>query len=188
MVKLFKLRNIITLILLIISFVTILNLVKMKTQHNKLIQTNRKLQIQNTNLLPYKLQIDSIRVIEQNIKKLKPTFKNSRRLSQAVYLYSDQYKIDPNILISIARIESNFEQHIISHTNCVEYFQLNANVHKLNQEYKYDQFYQTDKACQIFSYFRKIAKYDTSKSLNLYNGSQYNNYSKLVMKYYCMLT
>lgn len=188
MVKFFKFRNIITIILVILLLIITTTLIDISRQYNKLKAYNNQLVIQNKNLIPYKLQIDSIRVIEQNILKLKPTAKNAKRLSQAIYIYSDEYNINPNVLISIARIQSNFQQYVISNSNCIGYFQLNANVHKLNYEYIYDQFYQTNKACWIFSQFRKIAHNDLIKSLNLYNGSLNNNYGSLVMRYYSSLT
>jgi len=70
-----------------------------------------------------------------------------QQLAKAVYTYGKQYSIDPLILLSIIKIESNFRKTVTGYGNCYGYFQINLNVHKVSKNFKNDVNEQTKKAC-----------------------------------------
>jgi len=90
------------------------------------------------------------------------------KLSKAILKYSKQYNISSDILISIAYIESKVNKYA-RNKNCIGIFQLNSGVHKLDPNLKYDEDYQTMKACEILSWFINRYK-NITLALNGYNG------------------
>lgn len=144
---------------------------------------------------------DSIKVIEyrtpeeQQIQKLYKlitqvspiTNENQRKqLAQAVYTYGTQYSIDPLILLSIAKIQSNFRKTVMGYGNCYGYFQINLNVHRVSSTFRNSTNEQTEKACQIFSYCRRVRGTNLTTILNAYNGnaSSKNKYAGKVLQVY----
>lgn len=132
---------------------------------------------------------------EQQIQKLYKlitqvspiTNENQRKqLAQAVYTYGAQYSIDPLILLSIAKIQSNFRKTVMGYGNCYGYFQINLNVHRVSSTFRNSTNEQTEKACQVFSYCRSIYGQNLNNVLNSYNGyvSQKNNYAIKVLQFY----
>lgn len=144
---------------------------------------------------------DSIKVIEyrtpeeQQIQKLYKlitqvspiTNENQRKqLAQAVYTYGIQYSIDPLILLAIAKIQSNFRKTVMGYGNCYGYFQINLNVHRVSSTFRNSTNEQTEKACQIFSYCRRVHGTNLTATLNAYNGnaSSKNKYAGKVLQVY----
>ena len=109
-----------------------------------------------------------------------------QQLAKAVYTYGKQYSIDPLILLSIIKIESNFRKTVTGYGNCYGYFQINLNVHKVSKNFKNDVNEQTKKACQIFSYYYKLYNGNLNKTLNGYNGnaSSKNKYAEKILRVY----
>lgn len=144
---------------------------------------------------------DSIKVIEyrtpeeQQIQKLYKlitqvspiTNENQRKqLAQAVYTYGAQYSIDPLILLAIAKTQSNFRKTVMGYGNCYGYFQINLNVHRVSSTFRNSTNEQTEKACQIFSYCRRVRGTNLTTTLNAYNGnaSSKNKYAGKVLQVY----
>ena len=109
-----------------------------------------------------------------------------QQLAKAVYTYGKQYSIDPLILLSIAKKQSNFRKTVTGYGNCYGYFQINLNVHKVSKNFKNDVNEQTKKACQIFSYYYKLYNGNLNKTLNGYNGnaSSKNKYAEKILRVY----
>lgn len=109
-----------------------------------------------------------------------------QQLAKAVYTYGKQYSIDPLLLLSIIKIESNFRKTVTGYGNCYGYFQINLNVHKVSKNFKNDVNEQTKKACQIFSYYYKLYNGNLNKTLNGYNGnaSSKNKYAEKILRVY----
>lgn len=144
---------------------------------------------------------DSIKVIEyrtpeelqiQNLYKLITQVSSisneteRRELAQAVYTYGIQYSIDPLILLAIAKTQSNFRKTVMGYGNCYGYFQINLNVHRVSSTFRNSTNEQTEKACQIFSYCRRVRGTNLTTTLNAYNGnvSSKNKYAGKVLQVY----
>lgn len=100
------------------------------------------------------------------------------KLSKSLYKYSKQFNIDSNILIGMAYSESRINKYATSGSKfkCIGIFQLNETVHNLDNSLKYDEDYQTLKACEILSYTMNKHKGNITLALNAYNGwASYNN-------------
>ncbi len=109
-----------------------------------------------------------------------------RELAQAVYTYGTQYSIDPLILLAIAKTQSNFRKTVMGYGNCYGYFQINLNVHRVSSTFRNSTNEQTKKACQVFSYFRRVRGDNLTTILNSYNGnaSSKNKYAGKVLQVY----
>ena len=109
-----------------------------------------------------------------------------RELAQAVYTYGTQYSIDPLILLAIAKTQSNFRKTVMGYGNCYGYFQINLNVHRVLSTFRNSTNEQTEKACQIFSYCRRVRGTNLTTTLNAYNGnaSSKNKYAGKVLQVY----
>lgn len=123
-------------------------------------------------------QLEEEQLIYTKITSLKyVNFKQQtdiNKLSKAILKYSKQYDISPDILIGIAYVESKMNKYA-RNKNCIGIFQLNESVHKLDPNLKYDEDYQTMKACEILSWFINRYK-NITLALNGYNGwANYNN-------------
>jgi len=94
------------------------------------------------------------------------------KLSTSILKYSKQFNIDYKVLIGIAYVESRMNKYVSSGNKykCIGIFQLNETVHKLDSNLKYDEDYQTLKACEILTYTIKMYKGNIQSALNGYNG------------------
>lgn len=137
--------------------------------------------------------IDTLETIMMGLENSNDTnTTNIRKLADAIIKYGNQYDINIYILISIAYTESRINKYARSGVgpSCVGIFQLNERAHRLDENLKYDEYYQTDKACQIYSYYRQIYGNNINKILNGYNGnaSLNNPYANKVMRIYRSIT
>ena len=134
---------------------------------------------------PEEIQIDKLYNLITKVSPIKDELER-KQLASAVYTYGTQYSIDPLLLLAIARVESNFRKTIVGYGNCVGYFQINLNVHKVSKNFKNDVNEQAKKACEILSYCKKISKNNQLKTLNRYNGNSGTNnpYANKIIKYY----
>ncbi len=135
--------------------------------------------------IPEELQIQKLYKLITQVSPISD--ENERReLATAIYTYGKQYSIDPLLLLSIIKIESNFRKTVTGYGNCYGYFQINLNVHKVSKNFKNDVNEQTKKACQIFSYYYKLYNGNLNKTLNGYNGnaSSKNKYAEKILRVY----
>lgn len=134
---------------------------------------------------PQEIQIDRLYSIITDISTIDDKHERNQ-LACAIYTYGTQYSIDPLLLLAIARVESNFKKTVVGYGNCVGYFQINLNVHRVSKNFKNDTMEQTKKACQVIIYCRSIYGQNLNNVLNSYNGhvSQKNNYTIKVLQFY----
>jgi hypothetical protein len=112
--------------------------------------------------------------------------KEKEHLSSAVCEYGEQYDIDPLLLLAIARVESTFRKRVVGSFNCIGYYQINLNVHKVSDNFANNTFEQTKMACKVYDYYRKMYPNNRKLALNGYNGyaSLSNPYATKVLKHY----
>ena len=134
---------------------------------------------------PEELQIQKLYKLITQVSPI--TNENQRKqLAQAVYTYGTQYSIDPLILLAIAKTQSNFRKTVMGYGNCYGYFQINLNVHRVSSTFRNSTNEQTERACQVFSYFRRVRGDNLTTILNSYNGnaSSKNKYAGKVLQVY----
>lgn len=134
---------------------------------------------------PEELQIQHLYTLITQVSSIS-TETERRELAQAVYTYGTQYSIDPLILLAIAKTQSNFRKTVMGYGNCYGYFQINLNVHRVSSTFRTSTNEQTEKACQIFSYCRRVRGTNLTTTLNAYNGnaSSKNKYAGKVLQVY----
>ena len=134
---------------------------------------------------PEELQIQNLYKLITQVSSIS-TETERRELAQAVYTYGTQYSIDPLILLAIAKTQSNFRKTVMGYGNCYGYFQINLNVHKVSSTFRNSTNEQTERACQVFSYFRRVRGDNLTTILNSYNGnaSSKNKYAGKVLQVY----
>lgn len=134
---------------------------------------------------PEEIQIQNLYTLITQVSSIS-TETERRELAQAVYTYGIQYSIDPLILLAIAKTQSNFRKTVMGYGNCYGYFQINLNVHRVSSTFRNSTNEQTEKACQIFSYCRRVRGTNLTTTLNAYNGnaSSKNKYAGKVLQVY----
>lgn len=134
---------------------------------------------------PEELQIQHLYTLITQVSSIS-TETERRELAQAVYTYGTQYSIDPLILLAIAKTQSNFRKTVMGYGNCYGYFQINLNVHRVSSTFRNSTNEQTERACQIFSYCRRVRGTNLTTILNAYNGnaSSKNKYAGKVLQVY----
>ena len=178
-------------ILLIITGINIIyfNIISMKKKsNNNLIETIYKLQNKidslEANVKYFEETISEINTITRKISGLNYNIPDNhlQHLSYAIWLYSNKFNLDENLLISIANYESKFYKYSRSNKGCLGYFQLNPKAHKLDMNKIYDEYYQTEMACRILLYKCRFYK-NIRNVLNAYNGwvNRKNTYADEVL-------
>ena len=134
---------------------------------------------------PEEIQIQNLYTLITQVSSIS-TETERRELAQAVYTYGTQYSIDPLILLAIAKTQSNFRKTVTGYGNCYGYFQINLNAHRVSSTFRNSTNEQTEKACQVFSYCRRVRGDNLTTILNTYNGnaSSKNKYAGKVLQVY----
>lgn len=134
---------------------------------------------------PEEIQIQNLYTLITQVSSIS-TETERRELAQAVYTYGTQCSIDPLILLAIAKTQSNFRKTVMGYGNCYGYFQINLNVHRVSSTFRNSTNEQTERACQIFSYCRRVRGTNLTTTLNAYNGnaSSKNKYAGKVLQVY----
>ena len=129
-------------------------------------------------------QVDYYAHLIEDVSPIKDA-QEVKDLAQAIHHCGIEYNVDPLILLAIIRTQSNFRKKIVGPGNCVGYYQINLNVHKVSRNFLDDTHQQTKKATQIYVWFRGRHKGNRLKALNAYNGRVLNNsYCNKVLSHY----
>lgn len=164
-----------------IIFLFVLNQIlinRHKKTKNKLININEKYE-------NGRYENEKISRIRDKISKLININEKNKteilNLSYAIYFYSQKYdQISKELLISLIYQESTFNKYAISYVNsnkgCVGYGQINEDWHQMNQDLKYDPFYNLGWMTKIYLKYYKKYNGNEILALNKYNGwGDYNN-------------
>jgi len=179
------------LILLIIISLNIIYINRIRLEnksYKNLSETIHKIQNKldslETHIKNYEETISKINTITKKISSLNYNIPENhlQHLSYAIWLYSNEFNLDENLLISIVKHESEFYKYAKSNKGCLGYFQLNPEAHNLDMNQIYDEYYQTEMACRILLYKFRFYK-NIQNALNAYNGwvNRKNNYADEVL-------
>ncbi|MEN8152682.1 MAG: lytic transglycosylase domain-containing protein [Acidobacteriota bacterium] len=131
------------------------------------LETDRK-ELKKVELLKYK---------EMLMNKKHPIFS---KIMDVVFKKSKEYKIDPNIIMGLIQVESNFKPYAVSNRGAYGLMQVNYSVWKkelnINTEKIFDIEYNIDLGIRILRMYIDESKGDILRALHLYNnGYLYNN-------------
>jgi soluble lytic murein transglycosylase-like protein len=112
------------------------------------------------------------------VKKKYPVFS---KIVDVVYNKSKDYGFNPNLILSLIQIESNFRPQAVSSKGAYGLMQVNYSVWKkeldIDSGQIFDIEYNIDLGLRILKHYYKEANGDLLKTLHLYNnGYRYNNH------------
>jgi len=151
------------------------NHLRAQALHARLIKTEKELAslrsvAQGTELLRYR---DSV------FRKREPEFSN---IVEVVFNKSRQYGVDPDLVISMIQVESDFRPDAVSNAGAYGLMQINYAVWKdelaINSKRLFDITYNIDLGVRILKHYLQVARGDVMRALHLYNnGYLFNNES-----------
>ena len=190
MKKIYNLRggrhfHLILFILLLMVITTYGSFLSSSTSDNSTLKFPQQIESTVETYTPQQIEVNRLYTLITKITSV-PDSLDRYQLANAVYTYGAQFSIEPTILLAIARVESNFHKKIIGYGNCVGYWQINLNVHRVSSNFLNDTNQQCEKACEVFVYYRNIFNNPLQKILNGYNGNSSNSnpYGNKVLNYY----
>ena len=113
--------------------------------------------------------------MSDRLKKNKPDFGTRRNFLEAVYYESKRAGLEPELMLGLIQVESNFRQHAVSSTGARGYTQVmpfwmgligNGETRKL-----FDARINIRFGCVILRHYLDIEKGDLYRALGRYNGS-----------------
>lgn len=118
-----------------------------------------------------------IRYRDSVFRKREPKFSN---IVEVVYHKSRQYGVDPDLVISMIQVESDFRADAVSTAGAYGLMQINYAVWKdelsINSERLFDITYNIDLGVRILKHYLQVCRGDVMRALHLYNnGYLFNN-------------
>ncbi len=139
-------------------------------------------------------QIDKMEVVMQSAKNdlklvpqlkykaevLKKKYPSFSKITEVVFRKSLEHGVNPNLIMGLIEIESNFKRFAVSGKGAYGLMQINYKVWKneleIDPEKIFEIEYNIDMGIRILKRYMKVAKGDIMKALHLYNnGYLYNN-------------
>ena len=149
------------------------NLKKISSLQTKLDKADKELEISRKVLN----RVDILRYQDEVIRKKYPVF---AKIVETVYTKSKEYNFDPNLIMGLIQIESNFKPDAISSCGAYGLMQVNYSVWKnelkIDPKRIFEIDYNIELGLKILKQYYKIACGDILRTLHLYNnGFLYNN-------------
>lgn len=153
-------------------------------------QNNEKkleiLKLQNqVNNMNVELQKDKSELKRIELLKYKETIMNKKhpifsKIAEVVFKKSKEYKVDPNLIMGLIEVESNFKPYAVSSKGAYGLMQVNYSVWKkelkINTEKIFEIDYNIDLGIKILKMYMDESNGDVLRALHLYNnGYLYNN-------------
>lgn len=180
--KLIILNTIWLLVIIAILFVAIVQLngknrvlqSGIKCLEKKLENTTNELNRKNSQLE----RVEFIRYQDFVVRKKYPLFS---KIVETVYKKSKEYDFDPNLIMGMIQIESNFKPNAVSNKGAYGLMQINYSVWKneldIDEKKIFDIEYNIDLGLRVLKRYFNITKGDILKTLHLYNnGFLYQNH------------
>lgn len=122
-------------------------------------------------------QTNLIRYRDSVFRKREPEFAN---IVDVVYHKSRQYGVDPDLVISMIQVESDFRPNAVSNAGAYGLMQINYAVWKdelsINSKRLFEIAYNIDLGVRILKHYLQVARGDVMRALHLYNnGYLFNN-------------
>ncbi|HDP95719.1 MAG TPA: lytic transglycosylase domain-containing protein [Candidatus Aminicenantes bacterium] len=122
-------------------------------------------------------QTGLIRYRDGVFRKREPEFAN---IVEVVYHKCRQYGVDPDLVISMIQVESDFRPNAVSNAGAYGLMQINYAVWKnelaINSKRLFEITYNIDLGVRILKHYLQVARGDVMRALHLYNnGYLFNN-------------
>jgi len=173
--------NIFWVFYVMVLFLTVVFLSDQNNERkSKILDLNKKITILEGKLANNKMNLSLIPELKYKSEALKRKYPSFAKITEIVFRKSKDYGLDPNLIMGLIEIESNFKRYAVSSKGAYGLMQINYNVWKdeynLNPERIFDIEYNIDIGMKILKRYLKVAKGDLMQALHLYNnGYLYNN-------------
>ncbi len=122
-------------------------------------------------------QTGLLRYRDSVFRKREPEFAN---IIEVVYHKSRQYGVDPDLVMSMIQVESDFRPDAVSNAGAYGLMQINYSVWKdelaINSTRLFEITYNIDLGVRILKHYLQVARGDVMRALHLYNnGYLFNN-------------
>jgi len=149
------------------------NLAKITTLKNNL-DNSRKLLVKRDS------QLEKYGLLRFKSRMLTSRFPRFSMILDSVYNRSIQYNFKPELVLSIIKVESNFEPSAVSHRGAYGLMQINLNVWEkelnINKNIIFDIDYNINLGLQVLKRYYDETNGDLRRAIHLYNnGYKYNN-------------
>ena len=175
------LTNIFWIFYVLVLFLTVIFLSKQNNEKKSEIialnQTINKMEIELENA---KNDLESIPHLKYKAEVLRKKYPSFAKITEVVFRKSQEHKVDPNLIMGLIEIESNFKRYAVSNKGAYGLMQINYKVWKnelsIDPEKIFNIDYNIDLGIKILKRYLKVAKGDIMRALHLYNnGYLYNN-------------
>ena len=175
------LKNIFWIFYVMVLFLTVVFLSKQNNEKkSEIIALNQKINKMEIELNNTKRDLDSIPKLKYKAEVLRKKYPSFSKITEVVFRKSQEHGVDPNLIMGLIEIESNFKRFAVSSAGAYGLMQINYKVWKnefeINSERIFEIEYNINIGIQILKRYLKVAKGDIMRALHLYNnGYLYNN-------------
>ena len=175
------LNNIFWIFYVMVLFLTVVFLSKQNNEKkSEIIVLNQKINKMELELKNVKSDLVLIPQLKYKAEVLKKKYPSFAKITEVVFRKSQEYDMDPNLIMGLIEIESNFKRFAVSSAGAYGLMQINYKVWKnefeIDSEKIFEIDYNIDIGIQILKRYLKVAKGDLMRALHLYNnGYLYNN-------------
>ena len=182
--KLFKKRGIFNVLLLLMGAILSISLLNLHNQNKEYLEQIKDLKFQ-LNVIEEEFKKSVTELQKTDLLRYKNTvfekkFPDFSKIAGIVFRKSKEYGFNPNLIMGLIQIESNFDQFAVSSRGALGLMQINYSVWKnvLNIDVKkiFEIEYNIDLGLKILKRYHKISRGNILRTLHLYNnGFLYNN-------------
>lgn len=175
------LTNLFWVFYVMVLFLTVVFLSKQNNEKkSEIITLNQKINKMELELENTRKDLDSIPQLKYKAEVLKKKYPSFSKITEVVFRKSQEHGVDPNLIMGLIEIESNFKRFAVSSAGAYGLMQINYKVWKnefeINSERIFEIEYNINIGIKILKRYLKVAKGDIMRALHLYNnGYLYNN-------------
>ncbi len=175
------LTNIFWIFYVMVLFLTVVFLSNQNNEKkSEIIALNKRIDNMKVELEKNRKDLTLIPELKYKSDVLRRKYPSFAKITEIVFKKSIENGLDPNLIMGLIEIESNFKRYAVSSKGAYGLMQINYKVWKdeynINPERIFDIEYNVDIGMKILKRYLKVAKGDLMKALHLYNnGYLYNN-------------
>lgn len=173
--------NIFWIFYVMVLFLTVVFLSKQNNEKkSEIITLNQKINKMEIELADARKDLEAIPHLKYKAEVLRKKYPSFAKISEVVYKKSREHQVDPNLIMGLIEIESNFKRFAVSNAGAYGLMQINYKVWKdelnIDSEKIFNIEYNIDLGIRILKRYLKVANGDIMRALHLYNnGYLYNN-------------
>jgi len=146
----------------------------------EIISLNKQIDKMKTELKESEIDLELIPQLKYKAEVLRKKYPSFAKITEIVFRKSKEYKVNPNLIMGLIEIESNFKRFAVSSKGAYGLMQINYKVWKdefeINTDRIFEIEYNIDIGIKILKRYLQVSKGNIMKALHLYNnGYLYNN-------------